>query len=134
MSEQSPRKGTPRPHLRGLTRNTKPAAGGPANGPGIGGPANGPGRAPGIGATAAVTLAGRARNALISDLAWERVAAAFAVLDLVLANDAHPQAFAAAKYVIDRVAGTPGASVTVTEESPSTVYFRWAPEEESTRA
>ena len=38
------------------------------------------------------------------------------------------------KYVIDRVAGTPGASVAVTEESPSVVYFRWASEEEPTRS
>jgi hypothetical protein len=71
---------------------------------------------------------------LIADLAWERVAAAFAVLDLVLASDAHPQAFAAAKYVIDRIAGTPAASVTVAEDTPSVVTYRWMPEAESTRS
>ena len=101
----------------------------PANGAGIGGPANGPGRAPGVGATSAETLAGRARNQLIADLAMERVDRAFAVIDAVLADAAHPQGFAAARYVIDRVAGTPSASVTIAEESPSTVYFRWATEE-----
>ena len=134
MTEKSPRKGTPRPHLRGLTKHTRPASGTPAGGAGIGGPANGAGRPPGIGPTSAETLAGRARNALIADRAFERVDQAFAMIDLVLANDAHPQAFAAAKYILDRVAGTPGASVTVAEESPSTVYFRWASEEEPTRA
>ena len=106
----------------------------PANGAGIGGPAKGAGRRPGIGPTAAEVLSGRARNALIADLAMERVDLAFAVIDAVLADPAHPQGFAAAKYVIDRVAGTPGASVAVTEESPSVVYFRWASEEEPTRS
>ena len=106
----------------------------PAKGAGLHGPAKGAGRRPGVGPTSAETLAGRARNALIADRAFERVEAAFAVLDAVLANDAHPQAFAAAKYVLDRVAGTPGASVTVAEESPSVVTFRWASEEEPTRA
>ena len=134
MTEKSPHKGTPRPHLRGLTKHTRPASGTPAGGDGIGGPANGAGRAPGIGPTSAEVLSGRARNALIADRAFERVEAAFAVLDAVLANDAHPQAFAAAKYVLDRVAGTPAASVTVTEEAPSVVYFRWAFEEEPTRS
>ena len=101
----------------------------PANGAGIGGPARGAGRAPGVGPTSAETLAGRARNQMIADLAMERVTAAFAVIDRVLADDAHPQAFAAARYVIDRVAGTPSASVAMTEESPSVVTYRWASEE-----
>ena len=106
----------------------------PANGAGIGGPARGAGRAPGIGPTAAETAAGRARNQMIADLAMERIDQAFATIDRVLADDAHPQGFAAAKYVLDRVAGTPSASVTVTEEAPSTVTFRWMPEDEPTRA
>ena len=106
----------------------------PANGAGIGGPANGPGRAPGVGPTSAETLAGRARNQLIADLAMERVDRAFAVIDAVLADAAHPQGFAAARYVLDRVAGTPGASLTVAEDTPSVVTFRWMPEEEPTRA
>ena len=71
---------------------------------------------------------------MIADLAMERVDRAFAVIDAVLADAAHPQGFAAARYVIDRVAGTPSASVTIAEESPSTVYFRWATEAESTRS
>ena len=106
----------------------------PANGAGIGGPARGAGRRPGIGPTSAEVLAGRARNAMISDKAFERVDRAFSVLDAVLADATHPQGFAAARYVIDRVAGTPAASVTIAEESPSVVYFRWASEEESSRA
>ena len=106
----------------------------PANGAGIGGPARGAGRRPGIGPTSAEVLAGRARNAMIADQALARVDIAFATIDLVLADPAHPQAFAAAKYVLDRVAGTPSASVTIAEESPSVVYFRWASEEESSRA
>ena len=106
----------------------------PANGAGLHGPANGPGRAPGVGATSAETLAGRARNQMIADMAMKRVDRAFAVIDAVLADGVHPQAFAAARYVIDRVAGTPSASVTIAEESPSTVYFRWATEAESTRS
>ena len=134
MTEKSPHKGTPRPHLRGLTKHTRPASGTPAGGAGIGGPANGAGRAPGIGPTSAETLAGRARNALIADQALARVDIAFATIDLVLADPAHPQAFAAAKYIIDRIAGTPAASVTVTEDTPSVVYFRWASEAESTRS
>jgi hypothetical protein len=79
-------------------------------------------------------MAGRARNALISDKASERVEAAFAVLDAVLADAGHAQSFAVAKYILDRVAGTPAASVTVAEEVPSVVTFRWMPEELSTRA
>ena len=71
---------------------------------------------------------------MIADQALARVDIAFATIDLVLADPAHPQAFAAAKYVLDRVAGTPSASVTIAEESPSVVYFRWASEEESSRA
>ena len=134
MTEKSPRKGTPRPHLRGLTKHTRPASGTPAGGAGIGGPANGAGRAPGIGPTSAEVLSGRARNQMISDLAMKRVDQAFAVIDAVLANDAHPQAFAAAKYIIDRIGGTPSVSVTVAEESPSVVTFRWMPEEEPTLA
>ena len=134
MTEKSPRKGTPRPHLRGLTKHTRPASGTPAGGAGIGGPANGAGRAPGIGPTSAEVLSGRARNQMISDLAMKRVDLAFAALDLVLADPAHPQAFAVAKYIIDRIAGTPAASVTVTEDTPSVVYFRWASEAESTRS
>ena len=78
-------------------------------------------------------MSGRARNALISDLALERVGAAMARIDATLANDAHPQAFAAARYVLDRIAGTPAASVTIAEDVPSTVTFRWMPEEEPTR-
>ena len=128
MTEKPPRKGTPRPHLRGLTQHTRPASGTPAGGDGIGGPANGVGRAPGVGATSAEVLSGRARNALISDLALARVAAAMARIDRVLGDDAHPQGFAAARYVIDRVAGTPAASVTVTEEAPSVVTYRWLPD------
>ena len=134
MAEKSPRKGTPRPHLRGLTKHTRPASGTPAGGAGIGGPANGAGRAPGIGPTSAEVLSGRARNQMISDLAMKRVDQAFAVIDAVLADTTHPQGFAAAKYIIDRIAGTPAASVAVTEESPSVVTFRWMPEEEPTRA
>ena len=68
---------------------------------------------------------------MIADLAMERIDQAFAVLDRVLADDAHPQGFAAAKYVLDRVAGTPAASVTVTEEAPSVVTYRWLPEIEA---
>ena len=113
--------------MRGLTQHTRPASGTPAGGDGIGGPANGAGRAPGIGATSTEILSGRARNALISDLALERVGAAMARIDRVLGDDAHPQGFAAARYVIDRVAGTPAASVTVTEEAPSVVTYRWLP-------
>ena len=128
MTEKPPRKGSPRPHLRGLTQHTRPASGTPAGGDGIGGPANGVGRAPGVGATSAEVLSGRARNALISDLALARVAAAMARIDRVLGDDAHPQGFAAARYVIDRVAGTPAASVTVTEEAPSVVTYRWLPD------
>ena len=109
----------------------KPASGTPAGGEGIGGPARGAGRAPGIGPTSAEILSGRARNALIADLALERVGAALARIDRVMGDDAHPQAFAAAKYVIDRVAGTPAASVTVTEEAPSVVTYRWLPEIEA---
>ena len=131
MTEKSPRKGTPRPHLRGLTKHTRPASGTPAGGAGIGGPANGAGRAPGIGPTSAEVLSGRARNQMISDLAMKRVDLAFAALDRVLADDAHPQGFAVAKYILDRVAGTPAASVTVTEESPSVVTYRWLPEIEA---
>ena len=52
-------------------------------------------------------------------------------IDRVLGDDAHPQAFAAARYVIDRVAGTPAASVTVTEDAPSVVTYRWLPEIEA---
>ena len=66
---------------------------------------------------------------MIADLAMERVDRAFAVIDAVLADAAHPQGFAAAKYVLDRVAGTPGASLTVAEDTPSVVTFRWMPEE-----
>jgi len=131
VTEKPPRKGTPRPHLRGLTQHTRPASGTPAGGDGIGGPANGVGRAPGVGATSAEVLSGRARNALISDLALERVGAAMARIDRVLGDDAHPQGFAAARYVLDRVAGTPGASVTIAEESPSVVTYRWLPEIEA---
>jgi hypothetical protein len=134
MTEKPPRKGTPRPHLRGLTKHTRPASGIPAGGVGIGGPANGAGRRPGIGPTSAETLAGRARNVLIADMALARIDQAFAVLDRVLADDAHPQGFAAAKYILDRVAGTPAASVTVTEDLPSVVTYRWATEELSTRS
>ena len=128
MTENPPRKGSPRPHLRGLTQHTRPASGTPAGGDGIGGPANGAGRAPGVGATSAEILSGRARNALISDLALERVGAAMARIDAVLSDGVHPHAFAAARYVIDRVAGTPAASVTVTEEAPSVVTYRWLPD------
>ena len=134
MTEKSPHKGTPRPHLRGLTKHTRPASGTPAGGAGIGGPANGAGRAPGIGPTSAEVLSGRARNQMIADQAFARVDQAFAMIDLVLADATHPQGFAAAKYVIDRIAGTPSASVTIAEESPSTVTYRWMPEEEPTRS
>jgi len=79
-------------------------------------------------------MAGRARNQMIADLAMERVTAAFAVIDRVLADAGHAQSFAAAKYIRDRIAGTPGASLTVAEEAPSVVTYRWAPEEEPTRA
>jgi hypothetical protein len=106
----------------------------PAGGLGIGGPARGAGRRPGIGPTSAETMAGRARNQMIADLAMERIDQAFAALDRVLADAAHPQAFAAAKYVLDRVAGTPGASLTVAEDTPSVVTFRWMPEELSSRS
>ena len=129
MTDKPPRKRAPPPNRRPGGKDYRPAGGA-----GIGGPARGAGRAPGIGPTAAETQAGRARNALIADLAFERVEAAFAALDRVLADDAHPQAFAAARYVIDRVAGTPSASISIAEESPSTVYFRWAPEELSSRS
>tara|TARA_R110000822_G_scaffold132056_1_gene269188 strand:- start:5146 stop:5553 length:408 start_codon:yes stop_codon:yes gene_type:complete len=131
VTEKPPRKGTPRPHLRGLTKHTRPASGTPAGGDGIGGPARGASRAPGVGATSTEILSGRARNALIADLAMERVVAAMARIDATLADDAHPQAFAAARYVLDRVAGTPAASVTVTEETPSVVTYRWLPEIEA---
>ena len=130
MSDEPPRK----PRVPPANRQPGGKDYRPAGGPGIGGPARGAGRAPGIGATSAETLAGRARNQLIADLAWERVAAAFAVLDLVLASDAHPQAFAAARYVLDRIAGTPSASISIAEDVPSTVTYRWMPEEEPTRA
>ena len=129
MSDEPPRKRAPPPNRQPGGSDYRPATGA-----GLHGPARGAGRAPGIGATSAETLAGRARNALIADEAFARVASAFAVIDAVLANDAHPQAFAAAKYVIDRVAGTPGASVTIAEETPSVVTFRWMPEEEPTHA
>ena len=76
-------------------------------------------------------MSGRARNALISDLALERVGAAMARIDRVLADDAHPQSFAAARYVIDRVAGTPSASISIAEEAPSVVTYRWLPEIEA---
>jgi len=131
VTEKPPRKGSPRPHLRGLTKHTRPASGIPAGGDGIGGPPNGAGRAPGVGATSAEVLSGRARNALISDLALERVGAAMARIDRVLAADAHPQSFAAARYVIDRVAGTPSASISIAEEAPSVVTYRWLPEIEA---
>ena len=134
MTEKPPRKGTPRPHLRGLTKHTRPASGIPAGGVGIGGPARGAGRAPGVGPTSEEVLSGRARNALIADMALARIDQAFAALDRVLADAAHPQAFAAAKYVLDRVAGTPGASLTVAEDTPSVVTFRWMPEELSSRS
>ena len=52
-------------------------------------------------------------------------------IDRVLGDDAHPQGFAAACYVIDRVVGKPAASVTVTEEAPSVVTYRWLPEIEA---
>ena len=130
MSDKPPRKPrAPPPNRQPGGKDYRPATGA-----GIGGPARGAGRAPGIGATSAETLAGRARNALIADQAFERVASAFSVLDAVLADAAHPQSFAAAKYVIDRVAGTPSASITVTEDVPSTVSYRWMPEELSTRS
>ena len=128
MSDKPPRKRAPPPNRQAGGKDYRPATGA-----GIGGPARGAGRAPGIGPTSAETQAGRARNALIADEAFARVDLAFAVLDAVLANDAHPQAFAAAKYVIDRVAGTPGASVMIAEDTPSVVTFRWMPEEEPTR-
>lgn len=137
MTEKPPRKRrTPAPNRQPGGADYRPAAGKPASGipaggDGIGGPANGAGRAPGVGATSAEVLSGRARNALISDLALERVGAAMSRIDRVLADDAHPQAFAAARYVIDRVAGTPAASVTVTEEAPSVVTYRWLPEIEA---
>ena len=134
MTEKSPRKGTPRPHLLEVTKHTRPASGIPAGGAGIGGPARGAGRAPGVGPTSEEVLSGRARNQMIADMAMERVTAAFAVIDRVLADDAHPQGFAAARYVLDRVAGTPSASVTIAEDVPSVVTFRWMPEEEPTRA
>ena len=129
MSDEPPRKRAPPPNRQAGGKDYRPA-----NGAGIGGPANGPGRAPGVGATSAETLAGRARNQLIADLAMERVDRAFAVIDAVLADDAHPQGFAAARYVLDRVAGTPSASVTIAEDVPSVVTFRWMPEEEPTHA
>lgn len=137
MTEKPPRKRrVPAPNRQPGGKDYRPAGGTPASGipaggEGIGGPANGAGRVPGIGPSSAEVLSGRARNALISDLALERVAAAMARIDATLADDAHPQAFAAAKYVIDRVAGTPAASVTVTEEAPSVVTYRWLPEIEA---
>ena len=121
MSDKPPRKPrAPPPNRQPGGKDYRPAAGA-----GIGGPARGPGRTPGVGATSAETLAGRARNQLIADLALERVDRAFAVLDRVLADGVHPQAFAAARYVIDRVAGTPSASVTIAEDTPSVVTYRW---------
>lgn len=129
MSDEPPRKRAPPPNRQPGGKDYRPATGA-----GLHGPAKGAGRRPGIGPTAAETLAGRARNALIADRAFARVEAAFAALDRVLADDAHPQAFAAARYVIDRVAGTPAASVTIAEDTPSVVTFRWMPEELSTRS
>ena len=141
MTDKPPRKRrVPAPNRQPGGADYRPAAGkpatgagvgGPATGAGIGGPATGAGRASGIGPTSAEILSGRARNALIADLALERVGAAMARIDRVLGDDAHPQAFAAARYVIDRVAGTPAASVTVTEELPSVVTYRWLPEIEA---
>jgi len=132
MTDKPPRRGTPRPNLRAITDRTKPASGKPASGipaggEGYGGPAR-PGNPPGIGPTSAQVLDGRARNALISDMAQARVNAAFARIDAVMADDMHPHAFNAAKYVIDRIAGTPAASVTVTEEAPAVTTYRWLPE------
>ena len=112
----------------GIPASGMPASGIPAGGIGYGGPANGIGLR---GSTAAQQLSGRARNALISDLAMERVLAAMARIDAVLADDAHPHGLAAARYVIDRIAGTPAASVTVTEEPPSVVTYRWLPDPEA---
>ena len=129
MINEPPRKRAPPPNRQPGGKDYRPA-----NGAGIGGPAKGAGRRPGIGATSAETLAGRARNAMISDLAMERIDQAFAVLDAVLDDATHPQGFAAARYILDRVAGTPSASVTVAEDTPSVVTFRWMPEEEPTRA
>ena len=129
MSDKPASKRAPPPNRQAGGKDYRPATGA-----GLHGPANGPGRAPGIGPTAAETLAGRARNQLIADLAMERVDRAFAVIDAVLADAAHPQGFAAARYVLDRVAGTPGASLTVAEDTPSVVTFRWMPEEEPTHA
>ena len=129
MTDEPPRKRAPPPNRQLGGKDYRPATGA-----GIGGPAKGAGRRPGIGPTSAETLAGRARNAMISDKAFERVDRAFAMIDAVLADGAHPQGFAAAKYVIDRVAGTPAASVTIAEESPSVVTYRWASEAESTRS
>ena len=130
MSDKPPRKPrAPPPNRQPGGKDYRPA-----NGAGIGGPARGAGRAPGVGPTSAEVLAGRARNAMIADLAMERIDQAFATIDRVLADDAHPQGFAAAKYILDRIAGTPSASVTVAEESPSVVTFRWMPEEAPTRA
>ena len=132
MTDTPPRKGTPRPNLRAITGRTKPASGIPAGGEGYGGPANGAGATPGIGPTSTQVMDGRARNALISDMAQARVNAAFARIDAVMADDMHPHAFNAAKYVIDRVAGTPAASVTVTEEAPAVTTYRWLPDIEGT--
>ena len=129
MTDEPPRKRAPPPNRQLGGKDYRPATGA-----GIGGPAKGAGRRPGIGPTSAEVLSGRARNALIADLAFERVDRAFAALDAVLADATHPQSFAAARYVIDRVAGTPSASVTIAEDVPSVVTFRWMPEEEPTRA
>ena len=129
MTDEPPRKRAPPPNRQLGGKDYRPATGA-----GIGGPAKGAGRRPGIGPTSAEVLAGRARNQLIADMALTRVEAAFAMIDAVLADAAHPQSFAAARYVIDRIAGTPAASVTIAEETPSTVTFRWMPEEEPTRA
>ena len=70
---------------------------------------------------------------MIADRAMERIDQAFATIDRVLADDAHPQAFTVAKYILDRVAGTPAASISIAEDVPSTVTYRWMPEEEPTR-
>ena len=129
MSDEPPRKRAPPPNRQAGGKDYRPATGA-----GLHGPAKGAGRCPGIGPTAAETQAGRARNALIADQAFARIDRAFAALDAVLADDAHPQAFAAARYIIDRIAGTPSASVTVAENTQSVVTFRWMPEEEPTRA
>jgi len=58
----------------------------------------------------------------------ERVAAAMARIDAVLSDPLHPQGLAAARYVIDRIAGTPAPAPAVAEEAPSMVTYRWLPE------